>query len=408
LAPRGIAMLVLAAGIAAALPSSQTHAQEVFVTQSITSGGGGSGMVKNRSIEKYAELLGLTPDQKEAAAMIQSGYAAAYDAKQKARREQGDEVRRLAEDSGEQNLFMEKMPKIEKEYREATDKLEKDLFNDLKALLNGPKQEEAWGRVERMRRREVALKQGTLSGEAVDLIDVVDGLKLDGESAKAAGQTLETYEMDLDRLLQARLAKKDDAPGWEPGKPIDIDKMEAAMKESREEGAKVRDLNRESARKIESLLPDDKKPAFADAFKRGCFPRVYRTPRVAKEIDAAMKLGDIESSQKEQITELKAAYDKEAQGVNEKLAKAIEENESSGKSGGSLAGGGGRMTMMFGDEPQPLQDARKARRELDEKSSAKLRSILTAAQKEKLPKTFPGDEEGQGGFGGKMIMRRSE
>ncbi|MBS0195645.1 MAG: hypothetical protein JSR77_02700 [Planctomycetes bacterium] len=376
------------------------------MTRSLGGPGGGSGMVSKRAVEKYAEILGLSAEQKEAALTMQSGYAAAYAEKQKAMRDSMDEVRRAADDSGDQTVFMERMPKIEKDFREGVTKLEKDFFNDLKSLVSGAAQEEKWVKVERARRREVGLRQGTVSGESVDLISVVEGLKLSPEAAKNITPILDAYEAELDRQLQARDAGKADGPAWEPGKPIDIEQIQKQMKESREAGLKVREVNQNNAHKIEALLPEETRAAFNSAVRKASFPRVFREPRVLKELDAALKLSDLDAQQRESLNEIKASYQRDVEPVNNNWANAIEASDNRGDTG-AIGGAGGGMVLSMNEESQDLKDARKARRELDEKASDKLRKVLRQDQKDKLPKQFEGDEEG--GPGGRVMMiRRGE
>ena len=366
--------------------------QEIMVSSRIGPGGfGGSGQISRRAVEKYAGMLGLGPEQREAAMTMHSGYAAAYAARQKAMREALDEVRRAADDSGDHSVFMERMPAIQKENREATTKLEKEFFSDLKSLLDSAAQEEKWPRVERARRREVGLRQGQMSGESVDLIEVVGTLSLKGEPARSVGQVLDSYEIELDQQLVAREAARGDTPVFEPGKPIDLEKLEKQMAESREAGRKICDVNQQNARKIEGLLPDGEREAFKSAYRKACFPRVYRESRTAKELDAALQFSDLDATQREEIASMKEAYSREIGPVNAAWAAAVEEHEKSGNAGG-MSSGGAAIFMSNGDEPQALKDARKSRRELDEKYASRLRSTLRPDQKEKLPKTFEGDE----------------
>lgn len=378
----------------------------VQVTRSL-GGGGSSGMISRRSVEKYAEVLGLTADQKESVLTMHSGYAAAFGEKQKAMRDAIDEVRRSADDSGDHSVFMERMPKIQKDFKDGTAKLEKDFLSDFKAVLTTPAQEERWPKVEKARRREVGLRQGSISGEGVDLIAVVDGLRLEPEAAKPLTPVLDDYESELDRLLKDREAKASDAPAWEPGKPIDLEAMQKQMKESRDSGVKAREINQNNARKVEGLLPENKRDAFKQAFRNACFPKVFRESRVSKEMDAASKFSDLDASQREQLSQLRTSYEHDLPGLNSAWANAIESADNKGELGAAVGGPGGSMMLSMNDEPEDLKNARKARRELDEKTGSKLRSILRPDQKDKLPKQFEGDDEGPGP-GQMMMIRRGE
>lgn len=400
--------LVLAVGAfgVLTLPAGECFAQPVSLN--VRMGGSPSaGQVSKRAVERYAEMLGMSSDQKEAAVMMHGGYAAAYAQRQKALRDGMDEIRRTAEDSGDRSVFMEKMPALQRENREALAKLEKDFFADMKSLLSGAAQEEKWASVERARRREVGLRAGQLSGENVDLIEVVAALKLTGEPAQNVATVLEGYEVELDQQLVAKEANKVEGMAFEPGKPIDIEKIQKQMEAERESGLKIVDVNQNNARKIEGLLPDEAREEFKAAYRKACFPRVYRDSRVSKEMEAALRMSDLDAAQREQIEAQREAYVRETGPLNNALANAIEANEKAeGSASGGFAGGGGMVFLSRGEEPEPLKDARKARREADEKAAQKLRGVLRADQKEKLPKTFEGDEPEM--VGGAQIMIREE
>jgi hypothetical protein len=387
------AAVVSVAGLVVASPVA--HAQiMVKATRSIGGGGAGSQVTK-RSVEKYAELLGFSGEQKEAALAIHEGYSAAISDARAKRRAAMEEMRRASEDTGDHSVFMERMPKVEREYTDASQNLEKSLFSDLKLLLTED-QGERWPRVERSRRREVELRKGSMSGESVDLTEVVAGLRLDEPATTALAAPLEEYEVDLDRQLQARSRIEDDGVAFEPGKPLDMEKLREQMDKAREEGMKIKEVNERHARKIEGLLPEDHRSAFRDAVKHQSFPRVYRPARVTRDIDAALKFDDLDATQRQTLNELRESYARDAASLNDAWASAIEDAEKEGQTAG-MGGGGGRLVLSMGDEPQKLVDARKARRELDDKVREKINAALTEAQKSRLPK---GDEPGEGGAEG--------
>ncbi len=226
----GLMACVAVAGLA--LLPGQADAQMRFTATSGV-GSSGGGQISKRSVDRYTELLGFSADQKESATSIYDGYAAAYQDAMKARRSAMEDVRRSSEDTGDATVFMEKMPGIEKDFRTKTQKLEKGLFDDLKAIVSGAAQEAKWVRVERMHRREVGLRAGVVSGESVDLVDVVDGLKLPNDVLTALAPTMEEYEVDIDHQLQAKTKAADDESTFEIGKPLDLDKMKKQAQEAR-------------------------------------------------------------------------------------------------------------------------------------------------------------------------------
>jgi hypothetical protein len=379
-----------------ALTTSSAHAQMRFsVTSSL--GGASDGQVSKRSVERYADLLGFSPEQKDSALTIHEGYAAAFQQAQKARRTAMEDLRRSTEDTDDHTAFMQKMPGIEKDFRDKTSKLNKGFFDDLKGLVS-PAQDAKWIKVERMRRRETGLKGG-VSGEAVDLVDVVDGLKLPSDAMTAVAPTLDEYESELDHQLQDKAKAAADAPGFEPGK-FDAEKLQQRMKEARESGLKVKQVNERSARKIEPLLPEDKRASFRSAVRERSFPQVYRPSRATRDMDAALKLDDLSPAQRSQIQDMKAAYQRDVTPLNDAWAAAITESEGDGQSGAMVGSDGSHMMLSLGDDPKPLVDARKARREFDDKANDKLKGILNQDQQGKLAKARSNEPEDM--MGGEM------
>ncbi len=384
----------------------QAYAQQV-ISMSVDIGGpgrdGGPSMVAKRFVAKAAKVTGMSAEQAEQAGAIHEGYVSAFEIRRKAFRDALEEARRSSDDTGDFSAFTEKLPALDKSFREDAAKLEGDFLSDLRALLSSS-QEAAWARVERMRRREVGLASGSMSGESMDVIAIVDELDLSSADRTAVTPILEQYELELDRLMVARLQGRGERPGWTPGKPIDIQEMQASMAKAKEEGIKVRDVHRDAARKVEALLPEGVQANFRERVRAASHPRVYRKGRTARELDAAAAMTDLDDSQRSRLADIRASYEREVAPLNAAWAKAIEESEASGQTGGA----GGGVVLSFGNESEGLRETRKARRELDEQVSKRVRGVLNQSQQERLPKAGKGEgEEGQI-EGNAVIIRRSE
>lgn len=384
--------LILGTAIVAT-PAMGQEVRSITVRSGI-GGPGESGMITRKSVDKYAALLGLDEATREAVQVSHEGYAAAWQRAQKTRREAMDGVRREVEESEDHSLWGTRLPAIEKAFRETSRTLEREFMADLKIMAGDAGQGPAFERVERMRRRELTLNAGGMSGEGVDLVDLVGSLSLLPETAGVVEPALLEYEAEMDRNTQARLKsleERGEVMGL--GRGMDPERIEAMMKETRESSAKIRDVNMRYAKKIEGALPDDRREAFLSEFRRRCFPAVYKASRVQRELDAALGMSDLGGDQREQLTLLKETYAREARTVNEAWAAAIEEQEKSGGSTG-MSFGGARLMMMSGEEPEALKSARQSRRDLDKRIRERLGGVLTPEQKERLPKEQ--DEEGHG------------
>lgn len=390
----GLGLTAIVLVVLAGAPNEAAAQQTVSVRATSPMGGRGAGQVTTRSMERYADMLGLDQTQRETAMAILEGYAATCEQARKAQRDAMDELRRSSEDTGDHGVFMEKMPAIQKKSREATQAAEKSLFADLKSLLTS-EQEARWTGVERMRRRETGLRGG-LSGESLDLADVVHTMKLPAESTQLVAPMLEDYETTMDSHLKAKEAAQSDAPAFEPGKPMDVEAMQKQMEASRQMGEKIVQLNATTAEKIKGALPEELQQKFAAEVKRRSFPSVYRDSRVSKDLEAALSMSDLDESQRERLREIKASYARDIGPLNDRWADAIRDSEKSGQEGGMALGGGGFVSMRMGEEPESLREARKARREMDDKARERLKSVLRPEQQERLPKASPGGDEDMG------------
>ncbi|MDX2130673.1 MAG: hypothetical protein SFY69_01315 [Planctomycetota bacterium] len=386
----------LVGGAAIGVWTAPAHAQErVMITRSMSSAGGGQ--ISKRAVERYAAAVGFTAEQSEFARTIHEAYVAGMEQAQKTRRQALEEARRAGEDTGDHGVFMERMPAIEKEFRAKSQAMEKSFFEDVHALLS-PEQEDRWVKVERMRRREVGLRAGTLAGESVDLSDLVASLSLAPEEAASIAPTLDEYEADLDRHMQerARLMADEREFSLSPrgGDPEEgMRRMQESMKAGRELGVKIRGTNEQYARRVASMLREEPRQAFERELQKRSFPLVYRQSRVSRELEGALALDDLRPEQRDDLRALREQYERDAGAANDRWAGAIREAEQQ-ENAGAIATPMGVMRISMGDEPEGLVEARKARRAVDEQASTRLRSILTPGQLERLPKAS--EERGEG------------
>ncbi len=403
---RRSATLMAMAGLALLAPVEFAVAQEGMQTRVMVTDGsmGGMGMrtsrLSNRNVDRYAEVLRLTPEQRDVAKLLFDGYNESYQAMATERRERTQAIMRSFQDTQDHSLLAEKMPEIQREFAERTEKLEKDFFGDLRAILTTD-QEASFERVDRLRRREVGLTRATLSGEGVDLTDIVSSLTVPADAAQNLAEPIEQYELAMDRALKERADVFEEAFGGLNRGPTTtigpeaLERMAEMREKTREAASRVRDINRQYARLIESQLPEELAAKFAEEVKRRSFSQVYREPHVVKSLGAAKGFSDLTSDQRRTIEELMASYAREAASINDRWAAAVAEHEASGSTG-AMAFGGMVVSMQMGDEPEALRTARTARRELDERTQERLAAALTEAQRERLPK--PGAENAVGGI----------
>lgn len=399
-----VPVLAAAGALAPVQFAGAQQVQVMSVTRDGGPGGPSSGMVSKKSVEKYGTLLGLDKDQQDAVGALHDGYASEYQAAQREFRDAMTELTRSFEESQDHSVFREKMPAARKKLQDRTAKLEATFMADVQALLSSD-QSTRWPAVERQRRRETTLRGGAISGESVNLLDIVQGLSV--PDSEELTRTLGEYEVDLDRALIAKQKAVDSNQGFDGGR-VDIEAFQARMEKMREVGAAIRDVNQRYARTIEALLPENKRFEFGTSVRKSTFPRVYRQSTASRHLDAALKFDDLDASQKQSLTALKESYERELAAANERWASAIEQDEKSGQGGMMALGDGGMMQIRLGgeDDDSPVAAASKARRELDDRTRDKLNSTLKPAQKERLPKGDDREQvQGEGVFlGGPAMM----
>lgn len=353
--------------------------------------------ISAKELDRYGKLFKLSEQQMEASKELLASYTGEFEQMSKERREKMKEVSDEFQESRDFSV-MERMGPLMEKYAKKSTELENTFLDDFKLLLKED-QAAVWPKFERARRREKTIDQGTLSGESVDLVKIIDDLNLSEDGRKPLVDSLDQYEVDLDRVLTDRnkIAQEQQdimmpKPGAAGAFSLDFTAMEEAMKKVREAGGKVRDVNQRYARSLEGLVPETELPKFKMAVKRQTFPQVYRPSRTAKAIESAEKFDDLDAKQKEDIKAIREQYEQDVQTANDKLAAAIADDEKNGEGPQGLGG----MIMMMGEDKQegPVPDARKAKRELDKRTLESLRNLLTDAQKEKLPKRDEAAAEG--------------
>ncbi len=364
--------------------------------------GGGGPPVTSAQLERYAKVLGLTPDQKEAAkALVEGADKQSREANEKMR-EEFRKAREAEGDGGGGGGPPEGMRERMDKMRAERENLEKATLADIRSILT-PEQEKLWPGVERMRRRETVSRQGMISGERVDLLEIAERQEWAAEVKAKAKPVLEAYEMDLDRALVQREEVYRDGMGEVREKMREGDEAgaQAIMDRGRQASQRVRDVNKKYARELEELLPDAGKEAMRSAVMRASYPRIYNSRLAERQLEAAEKLKGLDTTQVEQIKTLSEKSGREYKALRDKLVAATEEAENNFKVGDMrqrFRGGGG-------DEDGVMGDLNRERRQMERGIEAKLKEILRPEQMKELP-SDQDDEDGPGGGRGGGDRRR--
>lgn len=370
-------------------------------------GGGGFGRmmggdmmgapISTRDLDAFSKTLNLTSDQMETAKALVEGVATQYQPIAKAMRDKRTQVQKEVEETGDPTAWQSLTGQFA-ELRQARAKIESSFMNDFKAILT-PEQTQLWPAAERAYRRGKSVGRGMMSGERVDLFRLVERLKLTPEQEAPLKEALDQYSIDLDRELTKRNEVQEKM--MDEGNTLfaafmgggDAEKAQQMIEKGREAASRVRDVNRRYERQIEPLLPEDKRAEFAQEFKRESFPMVYRPTYSARVLDAAEKFDDLDANQKAAIAAARESFTRELNAISTRGEAAWEDMEKNfsvqGMRGG--AGGGGPGGMFNNPKIQEFRDARDA---LDTQTVEKVNSILTEAQRAKLPERDNGRDGG--------------
>lgn len=297
--------------------------------------GGQQQAISSADIERYSRMLDLTGEQRDVVDLLFANYEEEHEASMQALR---DEMQSMREGGGGFEGMRERMSELTQNRR----KLQEAMLGDIHSILN-PSQESAWPRVERAVRRTQGLRQGTLSGERVDIVRVVDDLELDAAGINRIDSILIEYEMAIDSAI----ARRDKEREGLRDRARDSGDPQAAFEQMRTASERVRDVNRRYARQIESSLEGDSGARFAQSFRRASYPQVYRPGRGQRAIEATLGFEDLTLEQRSAIESIQADHTRDASALNETHVAVIDEAERSGtfgnrRRGRDAAGGPGR------------------------------------------------------------------
>lgn len=363
--------------------------------------------ISARSVAQYGDLLGLTAEQREIVQVLHANYLEAAREERRKVQEIWEKMQGMWE--GMENLTPEEMNarqaeamSLQEQAMEASQAqfkrmqaLQDGLFGDIRSILTEG-QQAAWPRVERMRRREIILRELPFTWSAADLVDVLMQMKIgqggEGETAELAVK----YEVEVDRVLEPMWAMATEiqdemADMTEPDEERIMEIMQKFFDWSKE----LRRLNKEYARRIELVIPEGDREAFRREVMVRSFPDVYGKSETSEAIEAARGFEDLDEAQRESIRLLAEQYERELAGVNERWATALEKRDDEATP---------ETMMMWGwEEEGPVADAERARTDLDQAYRERLERVLREEQRARLPGSeseMPQQEVPLGGGGG--------
>lgn len=363
--------------------------------------------ISDNDLNRWGKILNFTPEQLEAAKTLRSGFDADLSKAREEAKPAIDAARAEMRDGLDPEV-MRRLSGTFQTLRDKRDAAEKQFIADLKSLLT-KEQEPLWPRIERLRRRESpapGMSFSSVAGERVDLIKLVDQLKLPEAQQTGLAQLLEQYEQELDaaivsrnELMQSKREKIDAL--LEKNDPEGITAFELDELRAR---ARLREINQRWAKRLTDELGSDTGPRFKAAADRAIFPSVHRERAIHRALSAAEGFDDLTKDQRSALVSLRQKFADQSAGLNSKLEAQIvkqeEENVKNTKTTGGPTGNGNtrerRVAVMRSvSDSSEMQEIRAKRKQIDDATMKELDTILSESQRAKLPKNTPRGNEGE-------------
>ncbi len=360
--------------------------------------GGGGGMnlqptLSSRDLDRAVKMLALDKDQEDAVKALLESYQQSYRDKAQPVRDRMDKAREEFRETRDPSVWTEVRAETEK-FRPVGEQLTQTFMNDMKSVLN-EQQAAKFPSFERALRRNQTMNRGLMSGERVDLIALLEKQEIPEQTRAEIAPMLESYEIDLDRELQARtklweelMPKMGELMPQLFGGAGASKELQDIMDKGRDAGMRVRDVNRRYARQISGVLPEGARAAFDTEFEKQSYPMAFRDTRISRQLTAVQGFADLSAEQKDSIAQLGEAFNKESESLTRQLIEATDKMESTVTAD--------QLMTMFrpgGNDDSPVGQINRKRRDLNRTTQEKLEAILTPEQVKRLPQ----DEGGRGG-----------
>ena len=264
-------------------------------------------------------------------------------------------------------------------------KLRADFLESVKSQLSDV-QVEAWPRLERALRREKALPNGELSGEALNLVIIAREVDAPPAVADAARNALDEYEIKLDAALAAREVELEASIAPMLKALNDNTKLVATQERIMQRRVAVREVQDAGIASIRDALGSDYGAGFEKRALRRAFPQVYGPDPVTPMFEASLALPDITEEQKGKLIALKGRFDTEHGALQVRYADAIRTSEPKEprRRAEALALKAAGGAPKFTESPE-IDSIKSERQELFSRFRASIAEILNDAQKEAVP-----------------------
>jgi len=205
--------------------------------------------------------------------------------------------------------LMQQFNAVISEWNDRKQAMRDAFMTDARSLLDDT-QNERWPAFQRKLRRVKTLSDGRLSGESVDLLELVDALELSEERRSDLDRTLHQFTIELDDALRARndFLERSRAEHADVLATGDLRAARSLIDREVSHRVAVRDVIVRYAESVAGQLSSEAGAALRSAFERAAFPRAFRTTLAERSFDAMLQLPELDPDDRAAIEQIETEY----------------------------------------------------------------------------------------------------
>ncbi|GEM_PF-6248361 len=296
-------------------------------------------LIKANVVGEIIKAIGLDESQGELVRALHQGYVDQFTQAATTHRDRLQSLMEEFKDLGGMNpagADVQQLAQVgldmqteQREWMDRRTQVGKSFFENVKATLTSD-QLARWPKFERDRRRHTQLGVGSFfAGEGVDVIKLVDDLKLEGPQLDVIVPLLESYSIELDGLLQQRIRAAEDVRNidyTDPGAQMNMfEKFERVLAVRRQ----IRDTNRKHSQVIATSIPGPASEQLTRKFREESYPRIYRPTEADAFFQQVFGLDDLSDDQRRGIEGVAMMYRDQVATANQGLAQLLADHEDS-------------------------------------------------------------------------------
>jgi hypothetical protein len=304
-------------------------------------------------VEALCEQAGVGPEGTNAARSLVEGCEATLK-RDNNRMQRAFEKAWMTHPQEDQQAIQEDTRKAMERRTSSYEAASKALMSDLRAIM--PKDSgEAWTNFERRRHRRLYMHQTWRVGVAVDLIDLAHTERIDG--TPQVHDVLASYELELDRLLMARMpiATEYEKQAEAVAPDRDNEGIEKSYNALRDADCAILHLQRSTAQKLLSAIPEDKRGPIRDKLLTARWAYVSTHTPLRDRAERLAKSGRLDRDKKATLDEGIRTFDEKSRAIDEKHLTTAEDAECTKTYQEALNAGEDQGDMAWVDESRKVQ-----------------------------------------------------